>query len=231
MVNEWTIKEYISNLNKVSTQEEKLHLCTRGLLELFPFQEAHLYRYAPLGNIVEGIIKINSSGLSYIGHVRDDIRNLPPIHNALRKRKAIYISNEEFFEKYGCKYTNPNEKNNHFIIPISFSSSLVGYFIGRELPENFICNENLLSHLTLYGKLVGKIIENNNEGQSFDNLSKRESEVLQRIAWGESIKEMSNSMGISEYTVKDYIKSAIKKLGVNNRVEAIAELLRRGCIT
>ncbi|MBZ5752680.1 helix-turn-helix transcriptional regulator [Metabacillus rhizolycopersici] len=231
MLNESTIHEYISNLNKASTHEEKLNRCTKGLLELFPIQEAHLFRYSPLGNIAEGILKIDSSGLHYIGHVRDDLRNLPPIYSSLRKRRAMYISNEEFFEKYGSKYTNPNEKNDHIIIPICFSSTPVGYFIGRELPKNFTCDEKLLSIITLYGKLVGKIIESNKEGQSIGKLSKRESEVMQRISCGESIKEMTKSMGISEYTVKDYIKSAIKKLEVNNRVEAVAELLRRGSIS
>ncbi|MDT8860260.1 LuxR C-terminal-related transcriptional regulator [Alkalihalobacillus sp. MEB130] len=231
MLKQSTIHEYISNLDKALSQEEKLHLCTKGLLELFPIQEAHLFRYAPLGNIVEGIIKINTSGLYYIGHVRDDLRNLPPINTSLRKRRAMYISNEEFFEKYGSKYTNPNERNDHFIIPICFSSNPVGYFIGRELNTDFTSDENFLTILTLYGKLVGEIIETNKEGQSIGKLSKRESEVMQRISWGESIKEMANSMEISEYTVKDYIKSAIKKLEVNNRVEAVAELLRKGFIS
>ncbi|ARK29965.1 helix-turn-helix domain-containing protein [Halalkalibacter krulwichiae] len=231
MLKQSSIHEYIANLDKSSSQEEKLNLCTKGLLDLFPIKEAHLFRYAPLGNIAEGIIKLNASGLYYIGHVRDDLRNLPPIYNSLQKRKAVYISNEDFFGKYGSKYTNPNEKNDHIIIPICYSSTPVGYFIARELPTNFTCSENMLSILTLYGKLVGKMIESNKEGQAVDKLSKRESEVMQRISWGESIKEMASSMEISEYTVKDYIKSAIKKLEVNNRVEAVAELLRKGLIS
>lgn len=231
MVSELAVRDYISNLNRVSTQEERLNNSTKGLLDLFPFGEVHLFRYSPLGNIAEGIIKMNASGLYYIGHVRDDLRNLLPIYCSLKKRRAIYISNEEFFECYGSKYINPNERNDHVIIPICFGSHPVGYFIGRELPEHFTCSDKLLSTLTLYGKLTGKIFENSKEGGPIGNLSKRESEVMQRISWGESIKEMADSMEISEYTVKSYIKSAIKKLEVSNRVEAVAELLRRGAIS
>jgi DNA-binding CsgD family transcriptional regulator len=63
------------------------------------------------------------------------------------------------------------------------------------------------------------------------NLSKRELEVMRKISWGESMKEMADAMDISELTVKQYVKSAIKKLGAHNRSHAVSELLRRGIIS
>ncbi|WP_286163972.1 LuxR C-terminal-related transcriptional regulator [Bacillus sp. AFS088145] len=51
------------------------------------------------------------------------------------------------------------------------------------------------------------------------------------IAWGESTNEMADSMNISELTVKQYIYSAIKKLGANNRSYAVGELIRKGIIS
>ncbi|WP_209123282.1 response regulator transcription factor [Alkalihalobacillus sp. BA299] len=231
MVNEITVNEYIcNNLDKASTHEEKLNLITKGLIDLFPIGEVHLFRYSPLGYIVEGIVKVNSTGVHYIGHVRDDIRTLTPIYNALKKRRTVYVSKCEFFEKYGSKYVNPNDENDHLIIPICFSANVIGYFVAREFRSDFKCSEQLLTTLTLYGKEVGKVLESNKNGESIGGLSKRETEVMQRISWGESIKEMANSMEISEFTVKDYIKSAIKKLDAKNRVEAVAELLRKGWI-
>ncbi|MEH7455582.1 response regulator transcription factor [Gottfriedia acidiceleris] len=62
-------------------------------------------------------------------------------------------------------------------------------------------------------------------------LSKRELEVMKRIAWCESTKKMADSMNISELTVKQYVKSAIKKLGANNRSHAVGELIRKGIIS
>ncbi|WP_158734754.1 response regulator transcription factor [Alteribacillus sp. YIM 98480] len=231
MIQVQSVKNYIHCLDKSFDHNEKLIRISQGMIELFPFNEVHLFRYSPLGYVVEGVVKINSEGVFYIGHVRDDIRNLPPIYNAVKKRKSIFISQCEFFEKYGCAYTNPNEQNEHLIVPISFSMNVIGYFVARECKKDFVCSEELLANTTLYGKLAGKLIESNIEGQSISCLSKRETEVIQRISWGESIKEMAVSMGISEFTVKDYIKSVIKKLEVNNRVEAVAELLRRGLIS
>ena len=54
---------------------------------------------------------------------------------------------------------------------------------------------------------------------------------MKPIAWGESSKEMADSMNISELTVKKYVKSAIKKLGANNRSHAVGELIRKGIIS
>ncbi|WP_156304531.1 response regulator transcription factor [Lysinibacillus sp. FJAT-14745] len=41
---------------------------------------------------------------------------------------------------------------------------------------------------------------------------------------------MAASIGISEFTVQDYVRSAIRKLDAFNRVQGVAEALRRGLI-
>lgn len=61
--------------------------------------------------------------------------------------------------------------------------------------------------------------------------SQFEEQAMRRIAWGESTKEMAESMEISEVTVKQYVKIAIKKLGAQNRSHAVGELYRRGMIS
>ena len=54
---------------------------------------------------------------------------------------------------------------------------------------------------------------------------------MKRIAWGDSTKEMAYSLGISEFTIKQYVKFAIKKLGAQNRAQAVAELFRKGILS
>ncbi|MED3692250.1 LuxR C-terminal-related transcriptional regulator [Peribacillus butanolivorans] len=41
---------------------------------------------------------------------------------------------------------------------------------------------------------------------------------------------MAPKMRVSEYTVRDYISSAIRKLGVNHRTEAVAVAIRHKII-
>ena len=54
----------------------------------------------------------------------------------------------------------------------------------------------------------------------FAGLSPRESEVIYLLAQGITRKEAARLCGISPNTVADYTKSAYRKLGVQNRVEA-----------
>jgi DNA-binding CsgD family transcriptional regulator len=57
-------------------------------------------------------------------------------------------------------------------------------------------------------------------------LSARESDVLLRVARGESTKELVAALGISAYTVQDYVTRASEKLGVRGRRELVARLFR-----
>ena len=63
-------------------------------------------------------------------------------------------------------------------------------------------------------------IENNNL------LTDREIEILQVIAKGYSVKEASRLLGISSNTTSVHIKSIYRKLGINNRVEAVTAAQR-----
>ncbi|HEX6566332.1 MAG TPA: response regulator transcription factor [Chthoniobacterales bacterium] len=62
-------------------------------------------------------------------------------------------------------------------------------------------------------------------------LSQRELEVLNQIARGKSNKEIGRLLYLSEHTVKNYVKSVLRKLNATGRTEAIATAVRRGLIT
>lgn len=53
-------------------------------------------------------------------------------------------------------------------------------------------------------------------------LTKRENEILARIALGNQNKIIAAALGLSEHTVKIHIHNIITKLGVHNRTEAVA---------
>jgi len=53
-------------------------------------------------------------------------------------------------------------------------------------------------------------------------LTRREYEILRRVAIGETNSEIAEVIGLSRNTVKTYLQSALQKLGARNRVEAIA---------
>jgi DNA-binding NarL/FixJ family response regulator len=61
-------------------------------------------------------------------------------------------------------------------------------------------------------------------------LSKREIEVLQRIAGGNRNCDIARLLFISEETVKGHIKHIMEKLAASDRTEAVAIGVRRGII-
>lgn len=64
-----------------------------------------------------------------------------------------------------------------------------------------------------------------------DPLSEREEEVLRRIAWGESNKEIAARLGISTKTVETYKARIADKLGLKSRTEMVRYALQRGWLT
>ena len=61
-----------------------------------------------------------------------------------------------------------------------------------------------------------------NQGKIMHQLTKRENEILARIALGNQNKIIAAALGLSEHTVKIHIHNIITKLGVHNRTEAVA---------
>ena len=61
-------------------------------------------------------------------------------------------------------------------------------------------------------------------------LSKREIEVLEKIAGGNRNSDIAALLFISEETVKGHIKHIMEKLGAGDRTEAVSIAIRRGII-
>jgi LuxR family transcriptional regulator, quorum-sensing system regulator BjaR1 len=62
-------------------------------------------------------------------------------------------------------------------------------------------------------------------------LTPRERECLKWAAGGKSEWEISQILGISEHTCEKHLLNAKAKLGAANRVQAVAEAIRRGYIS
>jgi DNA-binding NarL/FixJ family response regulator len=59
-------------------------------------------------------------------------------------------------------------------------------------------------------------------------LTRRESQIIGALVDGQTNKDMANTFGISEYTVKHHLTSIYDKLGVFNRVELVLFAMSHG---
>jgi DNA-binding CsgD family transcriptional regulator len=66
--------------------------------------------------------------------------------------------------------------------------------------------------------------------QPWVRLTPRETAVLEQVAAGCSNADVAERLGLLPNTVKSYLKSAMRKLGVNNRVQAIVAARKAGAI-
>ena len=61
-------------------------------------------------------------------------------------------------------------------------------------------------------------------------LTKRESEVLQQLAFGLTNKEIAKALGISYETVKEHVQHILRKVGVADRTQAAVWAVRKGLV-
>jgi DNA-binding NarL/FixJ family response regulator len=61
-------------------------------------------------------------------------------------------------------------------------------------------------------------------------LSKREREILQKVADGATTRQVATDLGISPHTVKTHLERIFEKLGANDRAQAVAIAIRSGLV-
>lgn len=63
-----------------------------------------------------------------------------------------------------------------------------------------------------------------------DPLTDRETEILRLMAGGYSNKEIANSLGVAEGTVKNHVSNILSKMGVRDRTRAVLKAFELGYI-
>ncbi|PCI69536.1 MAG: two-component system response regulator NarL [Piscirickettsiaceae bacterium] len=101
-----------------------------------------------------------------------------------------------------------------------------GYLLKDSEPEDIIDQlYKALSGELVLAPSLNRIIARSIQGSTnipsiFNQLTKREMEVLKLITQGGSNKTIGNILSITEATVKVHVKSLLKKLNLRSRVEA-----------
>lgn len=80
-----------------------------------------------------------------------------------------------------------------------------------------------------------RILENIEESkkkirQPRDILTKRECEVLDHLALGQSNKKIAESLSISEKTIRNHVSRIFEKLKVNDRTQAVILAIKKGWV-
>ena len=103
-----------------------------------------------------------------------------------------------------------------------------GYLVKGALPEQILETvRRVAGGEALVPVSIASVLT---ESLSRPELSPREFQVLRQMAAGDSNKEISQKLNITEHTVKAHVKAVLLKLGAVGRTEAIAIAMKRGLL-
>jgi two-component system nitrate/nitrite response regulator NarL len=131
-----------------------------------------------------------------------------------------------------------SESDDHVFDAIRFGAH--GYLLKDLRPEQLydmirsvMRNETPLSP-AIAGRLLNEIQSGATKRDSSPappqgpSVTRRELEILQLVAEGLSNKEIGKRLSITEGTVKNHVHNALEKLGMENRIQAAAYIVRQG---
>ncbi|HEU4679280.1 MAG TPA: response regulator transcription factor, partial [Terrimicrobiaceae bacterium] len=97
-----------------------------------------------------------------------------------------------------------------------------------------VCNGRAFFHPEITRKLMdrlGRLTRDERSRQmEAEGLTSRELEILAELTKGSKDKQIATRFTVSEGTVKTHIGHILKKLGCQNRTQAVAYVLRKGLI-
>jgi DNA-binding NarL/FixJ family response regulator len=94
------------------------------------------------------------------------------------------------------------------------------------LPKT-LTHEQIASQVRHYFRQLSAMLPSGPPFWKLAKLTPREQEVLALLSKGDLVKEIAGTLGISNWTVQDHVKSIFEKLKVHSRTEAVIKYLQR----
>lgn len=116
----------------------------------------------------------------------------------------------------------------------AFRAGADGYLLKDTPDDQMLAHvrETLAGETPISARAAGHLLsfvraeQRQQPAEGAPSLSPREKELLEHLARGLARKEVAREMGISHFTVGEYLQSIYRKLSVNSRGEAVYEALR-----
>jgi DNA-binding NarL/FixJ family response regulator len=118
----------------------------------------------------------------------------------------------------------------------AIQAGVSGYLLKDASPEALVdaarnaVEGNAVIHPQLTKTFIEEVHLAESEGAKTMPLSKREREILQKVADGATTRQVATDLGISPHTVKTHLERIFEKLGANDRAQAVAIAIRTGIV-
>jgi DNA-binding NarL/FixJ family response regulator len=118
----------------------------------------------------------------------------------------------------------------------AIQAGVSGYLLKDASPDALVdaarnaVEGNAVIHPQLTKTFIEEVRLGEAEGPKAAPLSKREREILQKVADGSTTRQVATELGISPHTVKTHLERIFEKLGANDRAQAVAIAIRTGIV-
>jgi DNA-binding NarL/FixJ family response regulator len=117
----------------------------------------------------------------------------------------------------------------------SVSVEDLGSIIRRAHKGEYPINDSLISRPNVARRVLKHFQDMSSMGRTLENiaapLTRREGQILDHIAGGNTNNQIAHILGISEQTIKSHVSSILRKLNANDRAHAVALAMRNGWIS
>ncbi len=117
----------------------------------------------------------------------------------------------------------------------AIQAGVSGYLLKDASPDSLVdaARNAIEGNAVIHPQLTKTFIEEVRLGDDAPRatpLSKREREILQKVADGATTRQVASELGISPHTVKTHLERIFEKLSANDRAQAVAIAIRTGIV-
>jgi DNA-binding NarL/FixJ family response regulator len=107
--------------------------------------------------------------------------------------------------------------------------------IRRASQGEYPINESLMTRPRVAQRVLKQFEDISSMGRAIETviapLTRRETQILDYVAKGNTNKQIADILGISEQTIKSHVSAVLRKLNANDRAHAVALAIRNGWIS
>jgi two-component system, NarL family, response regulator LiaR len=119
------------------------------------------------------------------------------------------------------------------VVTAAVRAGAIGYLLKDSEPEELhrAINGAADGQVQLAPAAAERLIREVRAPESPEALTERETEVLKLLARGRANKQIASTLFLEEKTVKGYVSSILRKLGVHSRTQAALQAVRTGLVS
>jgi len=119
------------------------------------------------------------------------------------------------------------------VVTAAVRAGAIGYLLKDSEPEELhrAINGAADGQVQLAPAAAERLIREVRAPESPEALTERETEILKLLARGRANKQIASTLFLEEKTVKGYVSSILRKLGVHSRTQAALQAVRTGLVS